>query len=148
MYKCKFLGLFLCSWCTIWMFHGIWKRWNQVQCVSPLKVKFWKIIIIFSQFFPRHVIAVAVLLDTFISLQLDYEKNIWIRKDIALSEAYSSYKGSFVINILGQLYFLIPDSDTYIYNVKERTWDKSSPLIKNNVLQESTKLSIARIPST
>ena len=99
----------------------------------------------------------AVLLDTnklgskdvtFISLQLDYEKNIWIRKDIALSEAYSSYKGSFVINIFGQLYFLIPDSDTYIYNVKERSWDRISPFIKNKVLQESTKLSIIRIPST
>ena len=99
----------------------------------------------------------AVLLDTkkigskdvtFISLQLDYEQNIWIRKDLALSEAYFSYKGSFVINILGQLYFLIPDSDTYIYNVKERTWDRSSPLIKNKVLQESTRLSITRIPST
>ena len=135
------------------MFHGVWKRWNQVLCVLPL----CKIIMIFSQFSPRHVIVVAVLLDanklgskdvTFISLQLDYGQNIWIRKDLALREPYTSYKGSFVINIFGQLYFLIPDSDTYIYNVKERSWDRISPLMKNKVLQESTKLSIIRIPLT
>ena len=109
----------------------------------------------FYQFNLRHVNVIAVLLDdkklgsteaTIISFMLDYEQNTWIRKDIVQSETYYSYKGSFIIHILGQLYFLIPYGGTYIYNVKEKMWHRSSPLIKNKILHESTKLSIIRIP--
>ena len=98
----------------------------------------------------------AVLLDknklgqtysTFLNLYFDHDHNAWVQKDIIRKEAQSSYKGSFVINILGQLYYLIPDIGTYIYDLKDKKWNVSHPVINNKMLQNTAKLSVVRVPS-
>ena len=98
----------------------------------------------------------AVLLDknklgytdtTFLNLYFNHDHNVWVQKDIIQEEVQSSYKGSFVINILGQLYYLIPDIGTYIYDLKDKKWKESHPVIDNKILQDSAKLSVVRVPS-
>ena len=83
---------------------------------------------------------------TFMSFHFDFEYNLWTQKDFMTKEIHSSYKKSFVLNIFGQLYFLMPDNENYVYDIKNHKWQKSSPIIDDEILEESSTLSIIRLP--
>ena len=79
------------------------------------------------------------------SFLLIYEQKIWIKKDMIINKVQSSYKKFFVFNVFGQLYFLAPNSETYVYHTKKQEWTRSAPIIDNMILQDSFKLSIIRV---
>ena len=82
---------------------------------------------------------------TLISFHFDIEHNLWTRKDFMNKEIHSPYKKSFVLNIFGQVYFLRPGSEHYVYDIKNDEWQISSPIIDDKILEESSKLSIIRL---
>ena len=145
------------------MLNDVWKRWDQVSKDLFIFVNddiFFmaeknRIQEGFLKFYFRHVSVVAVLLDkskyrghsdaSYLNFYFNHDHNIWIEKDI-IRKAQSSYKGSFVLNILGQLYYLTPDIGTYIYDLKDKKWKVSHPVINDKILQETAKLSVVRVP--
>ena len=106
-----------------------------------------KIVNIFS--LSRHILVVGSLVtenNTYLSFHFDYERNLWTQKDFMTKEIHSSYKKSFVLNIFGQVYFLRPGGEDYVYDNKNHEWKISSPIIDDKILEESSKLSIIRLP--
>ena len=83
---------------------------------------------------------------SFISFHYNYEQNFWIRKKLRLNQVHTSYTKSFVLNILGQLYFIMPDNETHAYNIKDQVWKVSTTIMDNNILEESQKLTMIRLP--
>ena len=82
---------------------------------------------------------------TLISFHFDIEHNLWMHKDFVNKKIHSSHKKSFVLNIFGQVYFLRPGSENYVYDIKNHEWQISSPIIDDKILEESSKLSIIRL---
>ena len=88
----------------------------------------------------------ASVAEKFMSFHFDFEHNSWTQKDFMTKEIHFSYKKSFVLNIYGQVYHLRPGSENYVYDIKNHKWQKSSPIIDDKILEESSKLSIIRLP--
>ena len=82
---------------------------------------------------------------TYNSFLLNYEEKIWIKNDMAIKKMSPSHQKSFVFSVFGQVYFLIPDGETYFYDIKVQEWKSSDPIIDNRILQDSVKLSIIRL---
>ena len=84
---------------------------------------------------------------SFRSFHFNYDQNFWIRKKLMLNQVHStSYDKSFVLTILGQLYFVMSDNETHTYNIKDQDWKVSTNIMDNKILKESQKLTMIRLP--
>ena len=82
----------------------------------------------------------------YISSYLSYEQNLWTQSG-QLNDYNSpgGYENAFILNIFGQLYFLRPNSETYIYDINVQKWKVTGSIVNSNILENSEKISIIRL---